>query len=146
LAAWTLVVTSVPASILSIDEAFILLRARWQIELLFKLWKDCCLLDEWQSVKPWRILCEVYAKLLAIVVQHWLLLLSCWDDPHHSFTAVSEIVRNQVPVLVLGLRRILPLEHAIQQIIQAVKGATSIPARSTRMSTSHRLLGGLAPP
>jgi hypothetical protein len=145
LAAWTLIVTSAPASLITLDEAFLLLRARWQIELLFKLWKSGGLLDEWQSVKPWRVLCEVYAKLLALVVQHWVLLLSCWDDPHHSFTAVSEIVRNQVPILVLGLRRVLPLDLAIQQMIQAIKGGTSIPARSTRLSTSHRLLGGLVP-
>jgi hypothetical protein len=64
LAAWTLVVTSVPASMLTMDEAFVLLRARWQIELLFKLWKDRCLLDEWQSVKPWRILAPVYAPIV----------------------------------------------------------------------------------
>ncbi len=146
LAAWTMIVTSAPASLISLDEAFVFLRARWQIELLFKLWKSGGLLDEWQSVKPWRILCEVYAKLLALVVQHWLLLLSCWDDPHHSFTAVSEIVRHHVPILVLGLRRVLPLDTAIQLLTLAVKGATSIPARSTRMSTSHCLLGGSGPP
>ncbi len=37
LAAWTLMVTTVPRAQLSITEALVLLRARWQIELLFKL-------------------------------------------------------------------------------------------------------------
>lgn len=39
LANWTLVLTNVPASLLSFEQALALLRARWQIELLFKLWR-----------------------------------------------------------------------------------------------------------
>jgi hypothetical protein len=73
LAQWTVIVTNVPASLLSFEQAFALLRARWQIELLFKLWKQQALLDEWSSDKPWRILCEVYSKLLAMLIQHWVL-------------------------------------------------------------------------
>ena len=41
----------------------VLLRVRWQIELLFKLFKSHTQVDTWQSQKPWRILCEVYAKI-----------------------------------------------------------------------------------
>jgi len=41
-------------------------------------------IDEWQTANPARILYELYAKLLDMLVQHWLLLLSCWDDPHRS--------------------------------------------------------------
>lgn len=37
LAAWTILVTSVPSDLLTLEEALVLLRARWQIELLFKL-------------------------------------------------------------------------------------------------------------
>ena len=40
LAGWTLFFTNVPASILSITETLALGRIRWQIELLFKLWKS----------------------------------------------------------------------------------------------------------
>ena len=32
--------------------------------------------DESRSAKPWRILCEVYAKLFAMLVQHWMFLVS----------------------------------------------------------------------
>lgn len=77
LANWSLIVTNVPLPLLSFEQAFALVRARWQIELLFKLWKEQGLLDEWKTCNPWRILCEVYAKLLAMVIQHWFLLLSC---------------------------------------------------------------------
>jgi len=59
LAAWTIIVTSVPSALLTVDEAFVLLRLRWQIELLFKLWKRDGKIDDWRSEKPFRIWCEV---------------------------------------------------------------------------------------
>lgn len=141
LAHWTIVVTSVPSSLLSATEANALLRARWQIELLFKLWKEQCLLDEWRTSNPERILCEVYAKLLGVLVQHWLCLVSGWDDPHRSLTAVASVIRQQIPVLVHGLCGRLSLHKALRLIRDAVGGQCSIPAREDRPSTSRLLLG-----
>ncbi len=139
LANWTLVVTNVPASMLSFAQALALIRARWQIELLFKLWKEHGLLDQWNTSQPWRILCEVYAKLLALVVHHWFLLLSCWDDPHRSLSGVAEVLREQVPTLVHGLTGHLPLQRAVRLILECVRGGCSIPPRSTRVNTSRLL-------
>ncbi len=140
LANWTIIVTNVPAHMLSIEQALALLRARWHIELLFKLWKQHALLDEWKASSPWRILCEVYAKWLAMLVQHWLVLLSCWDDAYHSLPAVAEVLREQVPTLVHGMMGHLSLTRAIRLMTQSVQGGCSIPKRSTRESTSSRLL------
>src|SRR5215210_8521574 len=64
LAAWTLLITNVPRAQLSGAEAVVLARTRWQIELIFKLWKTHGQIDQSRSDKPWRVLCEVYAKLL----------------------------------------------------------------------------------
>lgn len=144
LANWTLVITNVPAHRLSFEQVLALLRARWQIELLFKLWKEHGLIDDWNATSPWRILCEVYAKLLAMVVQHWFVLLSCWDDPHHSLSGVAEILREQVPTLVHGVSGHLPLGRAVRLMVQSVGGGCSIPQRTTRLSTSYRLLTALA--
>lgn len=142
---WTILLTNVPGSLLSAQEAFGLQRARWQIELLFKLWKEHGKVDEWTTSKPERILCEVYAKLLAMLVQHWLLLLSCWQDPHRSLECCAEVVREQVPLLVYGLTRQMSLTTALRLLCQALAGECSIPARQTRLSTSRLLLGEQAP-
>ena len=139
LAQWTILVTNVPANRLSCLQALALMRARWQIELLFQLWKQDGCLDQWNGTKPWRVLCEVYAKLLALVVQHWVVLLSCWDDPHRSLPAVAEGLREQVPVLVHGLMKRMPLQRALRLMIERVQTNCSIPERSTRLSTSRRL-------
>jgi len=94
LADWTILVTNVPAEKLSVPEAMTVARCRWQIELLFKLWKSHGHGDESRSTHPWRVLCEVYAKLLAMVVQHWLFLVSCWIYPDRSLTKAAQTVRQ----------------------------------------------------
>ena len=81
LAAWTILITNVPEDQLSHDEALVLARVRWQLELLFKLWKSHGRIDQWRSAHPVRIVCELPAQLLAMVLQHWLLVVSCWQYP-----------------------------------------------------------------
>jgi hypothetical protein len=142
---WAIVLTNVPPSMLCAAEAMALMRARWQIELLWKVWKDQGKVDEWQTANPERILCELYAKLLGMLVQHWVLLLSCWDDPHRSLVGAVQVIREQVPTLVHGLTGHLPLGQALRLVTNAVMGGCSIPKRQRRLSTSHRLLEPLGP-
>ncbi len=139
---WTLVISNVPAHMLTLSEAFVLLRMRWQIELVWKLWKMQGQVDQWQTQNVARILCEVYAKLLGVLLQHWLMLLSCWDDPHRSTIGVSQIVRDQVVVLTHGFCGRLSLTKAIRLVREAIRqaGGRSIAGRSDRPSTSRLLL------
>ena len=92
LAGWTICLTTAPRDKLSVAEALVLLRARWQVELLFKLWKSHGQVDAWRTQQPWRILCEVYAKLLSLIVLHWVVLVSVWEFPNRSLTKVAQLV------------------------------------------------------
>src|SRR5262249_55796740 len=76
LCGWTVLITNVPRARLTLDEAWVLYRARWQIELLFKLWKSHGRLARSLGHRGDRVLTEVLAKLVAALVQHWLLLLA----------------------------------------------------------------------
>jgi hypothetical protein len=116
LAAWTMLVTNVPADRLSVREALVLGRARWQIELLFKLWKSHGRVDESRSLKPWRILCEGYAKLLAMVVQHWLVLVSCWAYPHRRLPKAAQMGQKHAIHLASACRRLPSLVAAITTV------------------------------
>jgi hypothetical protein len=138
---WTLLVTNVPAPLLSLVEAMALIRARWQIELLFTLWKEQGHLDEWGSQKPWRVLCELDAKLLAMLVQHWLLIQGCWQDPHHSLYQAAGIVRECSGRLLAALAGHGSLRRAMRATIQGISTSVGIPARADRPSTSRLLLG-----
>lgn len=117
---WLVCITNVPARLLSFAEVMLLLRVRWQVELLFKLWKSYGLLDEWRSAQPWRILTEVYAKLLALLLQHWLVLLSLWDLPNRSLVLAAQLIRKFAYPLALALAKtdflafvLLALSHAL---------------------------------
>ena len=103
LAEWTFFVTDLSPEQLSVDESLVLARLRWQIELLFKLWKSHGHLDKSVSANESRILCEFYAKLLAMIVQHWLLLTSCWGFPDRSFFKAAKTVRQQAFSIMIAI-------------------------------------------
>jgi hypothetical protein len=115
LCAWSVWISNVPAERLSVSAVEVLSRVRWQIELLFKLWKSHGEIDTSRSGKAWRVLCEVYAKLLAMVVQHWVLLLSWSGSEQRSLRKAARKVRqhalHMASVLGVGreLRRLLRL-------------------------------------
>ncbi len=91
---WNVYATNVPSEKLSANEGHVLMRIRWQIELLFKLWKAEGRLDESRSRNQWRVLCEIYAKLIGMVVQHWILLTCCWRNPDRSLTKAARTLRR----------------------------------------------------
>jgi len=137
---WTILVTNVPVTLLSAEEALVLVRARWQIELLFKLWKQHGFLDEWRSAKPWRILCEVYAKLLALVIQHWLLLVSCWAAPDRSLVKAAQTVRSYVPLLASAFAGVLPLVRVLEHLCRTVGFGCRMNPRKKAPNTYQLLL------
>lgn len=69
---WTLYVTNLPPSLATDDEICTLYRLRWQIELVFKLWKSYGKLDRIGKWRRERILCQFYARLLALLLFQWL--------------------------------------------------------------------------
>jgi IS4 transposase len=85
LAHWTIVITNIPRKMASHEEILVLLRLRWQIERLFRLWKEHGKVDESRSKKPYRILCEFYAKMCAMIIQQSLIQEGCWLDPDREY-------------------------------------------------------------
>lgn len=69
---WNLFVTNVPASVLCAAQVAWLYRLRWQIELLFKLWKSYAGLQTRGLWRRDRLLTELYAKLIGCVLFQFL--------------------------------------------------------------------------
>lgn len=129
---WTILITNVPQEMLSIDEALVLARCRWQIELCWKLWKQVGKVDTWRSAKPYRILTEIYAKLLGCLITHWLTLLECWQAPNRSMVKARHVMQWMAPVLALGVAGVVPLEAMVQRTSQTMASGCSVNARRKR--------------
>ena len=144
LADWTVFVTNAPADLLTLPEALVIMRSRWQIELLFKLWKSHGKIDEWRSCKPWRILCEVYAKLLSMLIQHWMFLVSFWQFPNRSWVKASQTIRKHALHLGSAFGSIASLETAIHVVNRCLEAGCRINKRKTDLRT-FQLLQELTP-
>lgn len=113
---WNIYLTNAPVALLRAPEVFEVAHVRWQIELLFKLWKSEAFLDTWRTDNPWRILCEIYAKLLAVIIQHWLILMG---DGHHltkSLVQMSRTVRKKAWHLAAVLTQSQALLNALSDL------------------------------
>lgn len=135
LAGWTLYVTSLSPERLKAEEAPWLYATRWQIERLFKLWKGSGLLDEWRSHDPYRIWCEFYAKLLALLVQHWLTVIGCWQHLDRSLHRAAQLIRKHALHLAVHLPDRLALIQALSGLAAALTHACRLHPRATRPHT-----------
>jgi hypothetical protein len=99
----TVLITSVAPGQLSGPEALILYRARWQVELLFKRWKSQGLVAQLRGASEARQLVRVWARLLAVLAQHWLVVAGGWGDPRRSLSGACEAVRAFVGQLAASL-------------------------------------------
>lgn len=104
---------------LCLELVLVLLRERWQMELLYKLWKQHAQVDEWHTRDHWRKVCELYAKLLAVTLQHWL-------DPHGG----------------VGWLSLLTLGHAAHPATHAVRLADEHAQETSQFSTIAGKGGG----
>jgi hypothetical protein len=139
LAAWNVVITNIPQELLSLEEAFVLTRVRWQIELLFKLWKSHGRVDDWRTTNPERILCEVYAKLLGLVYQHWLIAACGRSDPERSLFKAAQVIQSSVVDLARALTSPAHLLTVLQDIERVLKRFARLNKRRTTPTTAQRL-------
>lgn len=140
LAEWTIFVTNVPQEMLNVREALVLGRARWQIELLFKLWKSHGKIDKWRSAKEGAILCELYAKVIAMIVQHWVMLVGCWAYANRSLTKAAATVRAHALCLATTLREGGQLATAITIIAECLAVGCRINKSQKKPHTYQLLL------
>jgi hypothetical protein len=143
LADWTLLITDVPARQLSLSEALVLLRERWQMELLYKLCKQDGLLDEWRTGNIWRVLCEVYAKLIGLLLQHWLIVLFAWQDPQRSLVKLAGVCRESSWGIMEALAGFRWLHSVLQLIARRMRSGCQMNTRKHRPNSAQLLAQGL---
>ena len=126
---WTVFVTNCGAELLTWKEVVVLYRARWQIELLFKLWKSHNHVAELElDAAPQRQMAVLYAKLIGVVVQHWILLSVAWNDVQRSLRKAAAVLRDWI-VLLLA---VLDDDERLRNLLVRLGAAIAKTARITR--------------
>jgi Transposase DDE domain len=123
---WSLFVTNCSAEELTWRAVVVLYRARWQIELLFKLWKSHNrLAAHREGAGALEVLAVFYAKLLGVVLQHWMLVATAWQVAGRSLTRAARA-----------------LAEVVKQILLALGDAAALPAALLRLRDVIDKLGG----
>ena len=131
IADWTVIVTNLSRNLLDVEEAMLFARLRWQIELIFKLWKSHGGIDEWSTSRPYKALCTVYAKLLAMVVEHWTIVTGCWKVTDRSPTKAARVVGALALSLAFAI-------HSVKRLREVLKHATELMRVACRMEHHKR--------
>jgi hypothetical protein len=136
---WSLFVTNATAAELSWKAVVVLYRARWQIELLFKLWKSHNGLDRLRSVTALPVLAVLYAKLLGVLLQHWLLLALVWQLPQRSLMRAARQLREWLNVLVWLLDEGAQLEETLRRLQRQMERLCRVKKRAQNPSHAELL-------
>lgn len=142
-ARWTMFLTNIPSDKATWKEIVILYRMRWQIELLFKLWKtkknfDAAKLHQ-QFQSPVRSMIAIYAKLFGVLLRHWTLLATCWHIPALSFTRTARLLNRYMPTLAILLGSPSLLQPILKKLTKTLAFAPRLDKRRKEPS-SYQLL------
>ena len=102
LAGWNLYITNIEAHQLTPKQICVIVGIRWQIELMFKGFKSIGKLQDSTSEKPYRILSEIYAKLIALLIQHAIMLGAGYRHIQHSFIKTAKYIAGYARLLTVS--------------------------------------------
>jgi hypothetical protein len=126
---WTALLTNLPAAGYDFDTLWVLYRCRWQIECLFKRWKHWGRWGRSRGRAPERFLCELYAKLIGLLVLHWGALLRGGPLAAVSVLQVERRVRRTAD----RVRQALGEDHRLIAVLHHLcETLRRLPRRSRR--------------
>lgn len=126
---WSLFVTNGSEEELTWKAVVVLYRARWQIELLFKLWKSHNQLAKHRAGATAReVLALFYAKLLGVLLQHWIVVATAWNVERRSLFKAARTLAEMVNEILLALPYSAALQAALyrlRDLIEKLGGTTN---------------------
>ena len=119
---WSLFITNNAKEDLTWKEVVILYRARWQIELLFKLWKSHNHLARIRAgAKALEVLAMFYAKLLGVVLQNWILVATAGANVNYSMMMAARVLQDMVKTLLLCVGNLTKLEEGLRELAKVIE-------------------------
>ena len=137
---WWVLATNLPPERLRPAEASALYRSRWQLELVFKRWKSIGQLSVRAELSAARAECELYGRLLGVLVVNWLALTRGGPLAGHSVWRAWQVVWEMLDRIVLALAGVIPWDVVRGLLANRLDRIAKQPRRKKRPSTRQRLL------
>lgn len=132
---WTVLIGNVPCEKASVWELGVLYRARWQIELVFRLWKKEGSWGVSRRSNFWRVETEIYAVLGACLLAHWIRVVTVGADLHGSAWRAMRAIRVKAGSLAEALEDTAKLASVIRRMDRRIQRAGRIEKRKTKHPT-----------
>jgi hypothetical protein len=136
---WSLYITNAPPELLSLEEAVRLYRVRWQIELIFKVWKSEAQLDRVAGKHRPRILCELYAKLIGVIIVQMLSSPLRWLKRELSLTKAYQGFQRLALQFAQSLKNLPKLTEMLTLLQERWAKFALKDKRKTRLSSLEEL-------
>ena len=139
---WTIFLTNVPASMVDLAQVASLYALRWQVELVFKLWKSHMQVDHIAGLRKERVQVELYAKLIGLVLFRCVAMPLRSEvvdlSPAKAFKRVSEYSGRLAEQIAAGAT----LGPLLEKLHDLLRGFARREKRKTRITTVQQLLVG----
>jgi hypothetical protein len=76
--------------------------------------------DTSRSKNPWQLLCDFYAKLIGMIIVHWMMIVGCWQVPSRSMVKAAKAIRHQILLIARALAGRETLSAVLQEITQGL--------------------------
>ena len=140
---WSIFITNISEDMVNAEHIMIIYRARWQIELLFKLYKSHAKIENLKGrSKSARVLCELYGKLCSVLIFHGLSnCVELANDREISLTKAFIELQKRSRELFLSITGLLnDLKQFLKKlIIDWGKFSLKDKYRKTRLSSLNTL-------
>jgi hypothetical protein len=142
LAKWSIFVTNVSEAILNDKQVYLVYTLRWQIELFFKLCKSHAGIDKINGKNRDRVLCEIYAKLICIVIFLYLCFPVRWQKNQElSFYRAYHQLRQRFSDFFTALKSPYRLLQFLKEFLDDLKiFSLKEKPRKKRQATHQKLM------
>jgi hypothetical protein len=138
---WTVFVTNCPEDLLTWKEVVVLYRSRWQIELMFKLWKSHNKLASYRTgASSAQRMAELWAKMIGVILQHWILLKTSWPQVRRSLWTAAGLIRDRLTILIDALDDLGRLIKKLEELAVAITEIAKVGTRKKEPTWFQLLL------